>query len=159
MAENTQTPPPEKDKAPRSYATEDPLRNAEYAPLPPDITLRPERIELKHNVFVVSVTTMVFISLILAWLPLFNALLAGAFGGYHAGRMKRSLAAAAVTSVMVPAILGFAHFISETPSLYFLWGLTVWQWVLLHTVGMFIGAVSGAASRPLITERNLARRV
>jgi hypothetical protein len=156
MPDNTPIPPPNKDKTPRSYATE-PLRHAEYAPLPPDVTLRPEGISFKHNTFVVSVATMAFISLITAWIPLFNGLLAGTFGGYHAGRMKRSLGAAAVTAVMVPAILGFAHFISETPSSYFLWGLTAWQWVALHTLGLFIGAVAGAASRPLITERNMAR--
>lgn len=158
MSENTLLSPHDQDKRSRSYATE-PLRHVEYATLPPDVTLKPNtnEIPLKHTIFVVSTATMVIISLITFWVPLFNGLLAGAFGGYHAGRMKRALAAAAVNSVMVPAIIAFAHLMSEQPALLFLSGLTFWGWVALHVIGTFIGAITGAASRPLITERNMAR--
>ncbi len=150
-------PPPENDKTPRSYATE-PARHVEYAELPPGITLRPDEIAVKRPIFVVSVAVMVFTSLITFWMPFFNGLLGGAFGGFHAGRVKRALAAAAASSVMVPAILAFAHFMSEQPRLLFLMGLTTWEWLAFHVAGTFLGALAGAFSRPRITERNLYRR-
>jgi hypothetical protein len=101
---------------------------------------------------------MVFTSLITFYIPFFNGLLGGAFGGFHAGRMKRALAAAAVSSVMVPAILVFAHFISQQPRLLFLMGLTTWEWVACHVAGTVLGAVAGAVARPRLTERDLYRR-
>lgn len=150
--------PPEEDKTPRSYATE-PSRNVEYATLPPDITLRPDVITLKRPFFIGSVLIMVLTGLFTFWMPFFNGLLAGSFGGYHAGRMKRALAAAVVCSVMVPAMLAFLSFFSEQPSLLFLLGLTFKQWIILHVLGTFLGAIGGAACRPLVTERELYRSV
>jgi hypothetical protein len=150
--------PPEKDKTPRSYATE-PARYVEHVDLPPGITLKQEEIALKRPIFVASVAAMVLISLITFYIPLFNGLLGGALGGYHAGRMKRALLAATVCSVMVPAMLAFLNFMSEQPSLLFMMGLTRWEWLGLHVIGTFLGAVGGAAARPLITERDLYRRV
>lgn len=156
MSDTTRIPP-EEDKTPRSYATEPP-RPAKYAPIPPGITVRPEGIVLKRNIFVVSVAVMVITSLVTALIPLFNGLLGGLFGGFHAGRMKRALGAAALSSVMVPAIIGFALFIDKQPQLYLFSGLAFWEWVALHVIGTFIGAVAGAVARPRITERNLYRR-
>jgi hypothetical protein len=149
--------PPEKDKTPASYATE-PARHVELAELPPGITLKPEGFAVKRPIFVVSVAVMVFTSLVTFYIPFFNGLLGGAFGGFHAGRMKRALGAAAVSAVMVPAILVFAHFISEQPQLLFLMGLSFWEWVACHVAGTLLGAVAGAVSRPRITERDLYRR-
>jgi hypothetical protein len=149
--------PPEKDKTPPSYATE-PGHHVDYAELPPGITLRPEEIAVKRPIFVTSVAVMVFTSLVTFWMPFFNGLLGGAFGGFHAGRMKRALAAAVASSVMVPAILGFAHFISEQPSLHFLSGLTTWGWVACHVAGTLLGAAAGAFARPRVTERDLYGR-
>jgi hypothetical protein len=152
----------EQDKTPRSYATE-PARKVHYASLPPDVTLKPSEIYFKDNVFTVSVATMVITGLVIFFIPLFNGLLAGAFGGYHAGRMKRALGAALASSVITPAIILFFYSFAYTfelsqPSNLF-WGLGIGGWVALHVIGTFIGAVSGAASRPLITERNLHRYV
>jgi hypothetical protein len=149
--------PPEEDKTPRSYATE-PARNVEYATLPPDVTLRPDVIALKRPVFVGSVAIMVLVGLFTFYFPFFNGLFGGAFGGYHAGRMKRALAAAVVSSVMVPALVAFLSYFSEQPGLLFLSGLTFKQWVVAHILGTFIGAVGGAASRPLFTEREQYQR-
>ena len=147
---------------PRSYATE-PARQVEYASLPPDVTLKPEGIYFKNNVFTVSVVTMVITSLVLFFIPLFNGLMAGAFGGYHAGRMKRALGAALASSIITPGILlffsSFVYSFESAQSLRFFGGLGVGGWVALYVIGTFIGAVSGAASRPLITERNLHRYV
>jgi hypothetical protein len=145
---------PEQDKTPPSYATEPP-RNVDYVDLPPGITLKPGVIAPKRPIFVVSVVVMVLTSLILFYIPFFSGLLAGALGGFHAGRMRRALAAAVVCSVMVPALLAFANFISEQPALRFLSGLSFWGWTALHVAGTFIGAVGGAASRPLTTERDI----
>jgi hypothetical protein len=148
--------PPEKDKTPRTYATEPP-RRVEYANLPPDVTLKPNEIILKRPILVVSVATMVFISLITFYIPLFNGLLGGTFGGFHAGRMRRALGAALATSIIVPAFIWFAYALGEQQPHYFFWGLGFSGWALLHIIGTFIGAVAGAASRPLITERNMQR--
>jgi hypothetical protein len=149
--------PPEKDKTPPSYETE--LgQHVDYAEIPPDITLKPDEIAVKHPIFGTSVAVMVFTSLLTFWMPFFNGLLGGAFGGFHAGRMKRALAAAVVSSVMVPAILAFAHFMSEQPRLLFLLGLTTWEWVACHVAGTILGAVAGAFARPRITERDLYGR-
>jgi hypothetical protein len=149
--------PPEKDKIPPSYATE--LgQHVDYAELPPGITLKPDEMTVKRPIFVTSVGVMVFTSLITFWMPFFNGLLGGAFGGFHAGRMKRALAAAVVSSVMVPAILVFAHFMSEQPRLLFLSGLSAWEWVACHVAGTLLGAVSGAFSRPRLTERDMYGR-
>jgi len=149
--------PPEKDKTPPSYATE-PARHVDHAELPPGITLKPEEISVKRPIFVTSVAVMVFTSLITFWMPFFNGLLGGAFGGFHAGRMKRALAAAVVSSVMVPAILAFAHFMSEQPRLLFLMGLSAGEWVVCHVAGTILGAVAGAYARPRLTERDLYGR-
>lgn len=130
-------------------------RRVDYASIPPDITLKQDRIALKRPVLVGSVLVMVIFGLATFWLPLFNGLFAGALGGYHAGRMKRALGAAVVASVAVPAVLAAASFMSEQPSLMFLWGLSFWQWTALHVIGTLIGAVTGAASRPSETEREL----
>jgi hypothetical protein len=152
----------DQDKTPRSYATE-PARHVEYASMPPDVTLKPQGIYFKDNVLVVSVATMVVTSLVTFFIPFFNGLLGGAFGGYHAGRMKRALLAALANAVLVPATLLFFYSFSysfENPEpLYLFWGLGVGGWVALHVIGTFIGAVAGALSRPLITERNMHRYV
>jgi ABC-type spermidine/putrescine transport system permease subunit II len=153
MSDTTLIPPAE-DKTPPSYATEPP-RNVEYATIPPDITLKPDLITLKRPFFIGSVLIMVLVGLITFWMPFFNGLLAGTFGGYHAGRMKRALAAAVVCSVVVPALLAGLSFFSEQPSLLFLMGLTFKEWIVAHVLGTFLGAISGAASRPLFTEREL----
>jgi len=151
---DTTLSPPEKDKTPRSYASES-AQQETFAPIPPGITLRPERIALKRPIFVVSVWTMVLTSFIIFYIPLFNGLLGGVLGGYHAGRMKRALAAAAVTSVVVPALLAFLNVMSRQPGLHFLMGLTFWEWVAAHVIGTFIGAAAGAIARPALTERDL----
>lgn len=149
--------PPEKDKTPPSYATE-PARHVDYDELPPGVTLKPEAIAVKHSIFATSVVVMVFISLITFWMPFVNGLLGGAIGGFHAGRMKRALAAAVASSVMVPAILGFAHLMSRQPGLRFLMDLTTGQWVACHVAGTLLGAAAGAFARPPFTERDLYGR-
>jgi hypothetical protein len=151
---------PDQDKTRRSYATE-PARHVDYASMPSDVTLKPEGIYFKDNVLVVSVAAMVVTSLVTFFVPFFNGLLGGVFGGYHAGRMKRALGAALASSVLVPATLLFFYSFSysfENPEpLKLFWGLGVTGWVALHVLGTFIGAVAGALSRPLVTERNMHR--
>jgi hypothetical protein len=104
-----------------------------------------------RRIFIGSVLTMFIASFVTFWIPLFNGLLGGAFGGYHAGRMKRALAAAAVNSVAVPGALAFLYFFSQHDAARFFYGLGFQGFVVLHVIGTFIGAVAGAASRPLVT--------
>ena len=152
---DTRLIPPEEEEVPSR--TLDPRWRVKYASLPDDVTLRPDVIMPKHNVFVVSALVMVLTSLITFYIPFFNGLLAGTLGGYHAGRMKRALGAAVVASLAVPGFLLFAGFMSRQPELNFFSGLHFKGWLVLHILGLFIGAVGGAACRPLITERNLQR--
>lgn len=119
--------------------------------LPPGVTMKPEQVVLKRNIFVGSVLTMFIASFVTFWIPLFNGLLGGAFGGYHAGRMKRALAAAAVNSVAVPGALAALYFFSQHDAGRFFYGLGFQGFVVLHVIGTFIGAAAGAASRPLVT--------
>jgi hypothetical protein len=151
---------PEDGKTPRSYATE-PARYAEYVNLPPDVTLKSEGIYFKDNVLVVSVVTMVFTSLVTFFFPFFNGLLGGVFGGYHAGRVKRALGAALASSVLGPGTLLLFYFFSSSlgspEPQYLFYGLGLTGWIALYVTGTFIGAVAGAYSRPLITERNMHR--
>jgi hypothetical protein len=146
--------PSDQDKTPASYATEPP-RYMDYAELPPGVTLRPEGIALKHHIGVVSTMAMVLTSFITFWMPVFNGLLGGLLGGYHAGNMKRALGAAVVSSAAVPGLLWFLNFMSEQPGLLFLMGLSFKEWIIAHVIGTFLGAIAGVYSRPKFTERDL----
>ncbi|MFP2928039.1 hypothetical protein ACLESO_23125 [Pyxidicoccus sp. 3LG] len=128
-----------------------------YAELPPDVTMKPETIPVHHKIFIVSTLVMIITSLATFYLPLFSGLLAGTFGGFHAGRLKRALAAAAVTAVAVPALLRFLMLLAEENSNYLFWGLGFWGWTAVHVVGTFIGAAAGAASRPVLSGEFLQR--
>ncbi|MBZ4417990.1 hypothetical protein [Myxococcus sp. RHSTA-1-4] len=141
MVENTPIPP---------AAVESPSEWF-HAKLPSDVGMKPEGFVLKRSILVGSILTMVITSLVTFWLPLFNGLLGGTFGGYHAGRMKRALGAAVVTSIAVPAIIFLMTIITRNNSSYLFYGLGFWGWTVLHVIGTFIGAVAGAVSRPLFT--------
>jgi hypothetical protein len=149
MAEFIRTGP-SKDATPPSYVRE-PHREFVPAELPPGIGMKPETIVLKRRILVGSILTMVIASLVTSWIPLFNGLIGGTFGGYHAGRLKRALGAAVVSSVVVPATVAFFFFMSKNDSSYLFYGLGLQGWTVLHIIGTFIGAVAGAASRPLMT--------
>ncbi len=141
--------PPRNDTEPtRQHPVTEPPRGWKYSPLPPDATFKDEEIPLRHKTFVVSTLTMIITSLVTFFVPLFNGLLGGTFGGFHARRLSRALAAAAVTSVAVPAFIRLLYFFAPD-SLRLFYGLGFWGWTLLHVIGTFIGAVAGVASRPL----------
>ncbi|QAT88615.1 hypothetical protein EJ065_7090 [Corallococcus coralloides] len=130
-----------------------PLENgrADYVTFPPGTRVEESRIVWKHNRFDVSVLTMVLISTVTFFIPLFNGLLAGTFGGFHAGRPRRALAAAAVASVVVPAAFYVAFNVFSVGGVRIFLGLGWGNWTLLHVIGLFIGALCGAASRPVFT--------
>jgi hypothetical protein len=114
-------------------------------------------IEPRHNTFVVSVATMVITSLVLFWAPLFNSMLGGVFGGFHARTWGRAMGAAVVNSIVVPAIILFAYGFNQPDLLRFFYGLGIEGWVILHVVGTFVGAACGVYSRPLVDRhRDLA---
>lgn len=137
----------------KSDAAANPELRYEYihSELPPGITMKPERVVLKRRILVGSILTMYVASFVTFWIPLFNGLLGGTFGGYHAGKLKRALAAAVVNSIAVPATLYVLYFFSQQDSARFFYGLGFRGFVILHVIGTFIGAVAGAASRPLMT--------
>ena len=155
MPEFTRTGP-DKGTTPPSY-TREPHREFVQAMLPPGIGMKPENIVLKRRILVGSILTMVLTSAVTFWLPFFNGLLGGTFGGYHAGRLKRALGAAVVSSIVVPAAIFFLAFMSKNDSSYLFYGLGFQGWMLLHIIGTFIGAVAGSASRPLMTGDYLQR--
>ena len=129
------------------------LRNARFeeAVLPPGVRVEESHFTLKHNRFDVSVLTMVLISTVTFFIPLFNGLLAGTFGGFHAGRPRRALGAALVASVVVPAAFYVAFNVFSVGGERIFLGLGWGNWTMLHVIGMFIGALCGASSRPVFT--------
>ncbi|XXF78723.1 hypothetical protein P2318_02905 [Myxococcaceae bacterium GXIMD 01537] len=147
------TPRDPRDRTPRSYATEPP-RPIDQIADPGHIPLGSEvnHIQPKHNTFLVSTLTMVFTSLITFYMPFFNGIVGGAFGGFHAREMGRALWAALVSSLVVPAILLLAYGFDQPDFLRFFSGLGFDGWFILHVIGTCIGAVFGAACRPLADE-------
>lgn len=151
MAEFTPKDPRPHDKTPRSYGTEPP-RPIDEMEMPAGCTVIEEGnyIEPRHNTFLVSVATMVLTSLVLFWAPLFNSMLGGVFGGFHARTWGRALGAALVNSLVVPAIILAAYGFDQPDLLRFFYGLGIDGWVILHVIGTFVGAACGVVSRPLV---------
>lgn len=116
-------------------------------------------VPILHRGFVIATFTMVFIAAILFFAPGFNALMAGAFGGFFARRWGRAFTAAAFASVLVPAVFAFL-FAWRTPDpLYLFYGMGFWGWSVLNAVCMFIGAAAGVYSRPLADRRTIHRDI
>lgn len=144
------TPPRAGEDTTLRGSTAEPSRS-DYTPAPPDVLVQETHIYLKHNRFDVAVVTMVLTSLVTFFLPFFNGLLGGTFGGYHAGTYKRALGAAVVASVVVPATLFVLFEVFGLGAFRFYYGLGWAGFSVLHVIGTFIGAVAGAASRPLFS--------
>ena len=128
-----------------------PTEELKYDVDPPGTWVQESRITWKHNRFDVSVLTMVLISAVTFFIPLFNGLLAGAFGGFHAGRVRRALGAALIASVAVPGALYVLFNVFSVGGVRVFSGLGFTGWTALHVIGLFLGALSGAASRPLFS--------
>lgn len=116
-------------------------------------------VPILHRGFVIAAFTMVFMAVILFFAPGFNALMAGAFGGFFAKRWGRAFAAAAFASVAVPAFFAFLFAWGTPEPLYVFYGLGFWGWSVLNALCMFIGAASGVYSRPLADRRGLQREL
>lgn len=151
MAEITPRDPNTRDRTPRSYGTE-PARPIDAMEMPDGCTVIEEGnyIEPRHNTFIVSVATMVITSLVLFWAPLFNSMLGGVFGGFHARTWGRAMGAAVLNSILVPAIILFAYGFDQPDLLRFFYGLGIEGWIILHVIGTFVGAACGVYSRPLV---------
>ncbi len=122
-----------------------------YAAAPPDTRVEESRFIWKRNRFDVSVLTMTLISAVTFFMPLLNGLLAGTFGGFHAGRPRRALAAALVAAVLVPASFFVAYNVFSVGSERLFYGLGWVNWTILNAIGLFIGALCGASSRPMFS--------
>ncbi|WNG51164.1 hypothetical protein F0U60_48820 [Archangium minus] len=116
-------------------------------------------LEIRHRGVVIGAFTMVLISAITFFIPGFNALLGGLFGGFFAKRWGRAFAAAAISSVAVPALFAFLYGWDTPDMLYLFYGLGFWGWSVLNAVGMFIGAAAGVYSCPLAERRRLRREL
>lgn len=86
---------------------------------------------------------MVFLSLVLLFVPLVNGLIGGAVGGYKVGGVGRALVAAILPAVVVGVGLWIAFAFFEAPVWGFLAGAAVGVIILLADLGLFIGAVVG----------------
>ena len=116
-------------------------------------------IPIRNRGLFIGTATMVGVSAILFWVPFFNSLMAGAFGGFFARTWGRAFKAAALASVAVPAFFAFLYG-WDTPDFYYLfYGLGFWGWTALHVVGLFIGAASGVYSRPVAERRRFPREI
>lgn len=116
-------------------------------------------LELKHRSVVIGAFTMVLISVITFFIPGFNALLGGLFGGFFARRWGRAFAAAAIASVAVPAFFAFLYGWDTPDMLYLFYGLGFWGWSIINAVCMFIGAAAGVYSCPLAERRGFQREL
>lgn len=124
----------------------------EYSEDPADLrVVEDSTVAWKHNRLKVSVLTMVLISLSTFYFPLFNGLLAGAFGGFHAGQPRRAMGAALITAIVVPVTLYVAFEVFGVGSVRIFSGLGFTGWSVLHAICLFLGALSGASSRPLFS--------
>lgn len=110
-------------------------------------------LELKHRGLVISTLTMVGVSLITFYAPLFNSLMGGTFGGFFAKHWGRAFAAAALASVAVPGAFAFFYGFDSPDLLHMFYGLGFWGFAALNALGMFIGAAAGVYSRPLEERR------
>ncbi|CAM3642795.1 Lipoprotein [Corallococcus soli] len=148
--DETYTDVPERSRPSRRLP---PLPNEElkYESHPLNTRVEESRIVWNHNRLKVSVMTMVLISLATFFIPLFNGLLAGVFGGFHAGRPRRALGAALATAIVVPGALYTLFYVFGLGSVRIFSGLGFTTWSLLHAFGLFVGAITGAASRPMFS--------
>jgi hypothetical protein len=109
----------------------------------PDVGVKPDRVEFHNRGFTIAAFTMVLLSAITFYFPLFNGLLGGVMGGFFARTWQNAIKAAVVASVLVPALF-FALYGWDTPhTLNLFYGLGFWGWTALHVVGLLIGAFSG----------------
>ncbi len=152
MPEHIMTKDPEK-------ALAGPKTRYEYVrrEIPADLTFKPDTIEPVHKRLIVSTVVMVLISLVLAFVPMLNGLVAGAFGGFHARGPKRALAAATFSAIAVPTFIAFLLFIGSATQGHLFWGLGFWGYTALYVVGVFIGALTGAFSHPFWTSFVIGR--
>jgi hypothetical protein len=136
-----------------------PLPNARYTYVDdsPVIVRSGSDLPIEHRGLVIAVMSMVAISFLTFWVPLFGSLLAGAVGGFFARRWGRAFTAAAVASVAVPVMLFVLNGFKPGGSMAFLLGLTFAQWIVMHVVSLFVGAATGVYSRPL-SERGLPEK-
>lgn len=91
---------------------------------------------------------MVFISLILFFVPAINGLIGGAVGGYKAGSVGRGLKAAVLPAVAVGILLWILLAMFAMPVIGFLSGLAVGLWALFSSIGLLVGAIIGGAISP-----------
>ncbi|MBJ6763607.1 hypothetical protein JGU66_22790 [Myxococcaceae bacterium JPH2] len=147
------TPPRPERGAPVSTSLDfDPPRYVDHVPLPPGVAVKEDGVAFLHGQFKVSALTMVLISLSVFWVPFLGSLIASTFGGFFAKKLPRAMYAAAVASIVVPAMLYVAFNVFAMGFVRFFSGLGFWNWTLLHVIAMFIGAFAGAASRGLVAE-------
>ena len=91
---------------------------------------------------------MVFISLLLFFLPAINGLIGGGIGGYKAGSVGRGLGAAILPAVLVGAGIWILLALFNAPVIGFISGLAVGIWALISSIGLLIGAIIGGAIAP-----------
>ena len=92
---------------------------------------------------VVGSLWMVFLSLILFFLPAINGLIAGLVGGYKVGSIKRGLIAAILPSVVVGAGLWILFVVLDVPVLGLVAGFAIAALIVLSDLGLFLGAALG----------------
>lgn len=102
-------------------------------------------VEPKRSSVVVGAAWMVFLSLLLFFLPIVNGLVGGFVGGMKVGNVKRALSAAVLPALIVAIGLWILLAVLDLPIFGFVAGVAVGLWVLLSDLGLFVGAAFGGA--------------
>jgi hypothetical protein len=103
---------------------------------------------------------MVGLSLALFFMPAVNGLVGGFVGGYKMRSLRRALLAALLPAVIVATVLGLLFSLIGTPGLGVLAGSSAGLLILFSDLGLFVGAVLGAAlGRSQLWGGRLGRKV
>lgn len=115
----------------------------------------PEYIRLKHQSALTSTIWMTIGAVAFFFMPFINGIVAGAAGGWRAGRYSRALEAAAAATLASGGFFFFLWHVFELSPTYFYYGLGLLGWLALTAVGLVIGALSGvyARSETFVTQK------
>ncbi|WP_375769907.1 hypothetical protein NR798_03190 [Archangium gephyra] len=105
------------------------------------------RVPPRRSSIVAGTLWMVFLSLLLVFLPLVNGFVGGLVGGYKVGTVGRALTAAVLPAVLIAAGIWVLFTVLHLPLIGLLSAAAIGVAVALSEVGLFLGAALGGLLR------------